>query len=118
MSDVIIQRIICFAIPLLAIPINIIICKYRINKAFQKATQEIKSNAEIYNGYRCKLCGAHYELNKADKYLLKVNSGIFLPPETYECYDCPKCGCQVIANVRKEGLRIDEQTKADTDEHL
>lgn len=113
MSDVIIQCIICGAIPLLAIPINIIICKYHINKEIQ--TEQVKDSAEIYNGYRCKLCGAHFELNKKDKYVLKVNSSLFLPPDTYECYDCPKCGCQIIANERKGGCIIDEQREDDTD---
>ena len=118
MSDVIIQCIICGAIPLLAIPINIIICKYSIHKAFQESTQEVKSNAEINNGYECKVCGAHFELNKKDKYVVMVDPGENQPFKTYDCYDCPKCGCQIIANERKEGLIIDEQTETDTDEHL
>lgn len=118
MSDVIIQCIICGAITLLAIPITLIICKYCTHKAFQKAIKEVKSNAEIYNGYRCKTCGAHFELNKKDKYVVRVHRDLLLPYETYDCYDCPKCGCQIIAIARKRGLEIDEQTEVDTDEHL
>ena len=49
MDSFIIQCIICGTIPLLAIPINLIICKYRIHKAIQ----EVKGNAEINNGYEC-----------------------------------------------------------------
>lgn len=114
MDNNIIQCIICGAIPLLAIPINLIICKYRIFKEIQ----EIKSNEEIKNGYECKVCGAHFELNKKDKYVVMLDPGKNKPFKTYDCYDCSKCGCQIIANERKEGLRIDEQGEADTDEHL
>lgn len=118
MSDVIIQCIICGAIPLLAIPINIIMCKYRIHKAMQ----EVKSNAEINNGYECQICGALFEPNKANRYLVVENEApimaVFSTPTTYECFDCPKCGCQNRVNERKGGHIIDEQRKADTDEHL
>lgn len=43
---------------------------------------------------------------------------VFSTPVTYECFDCPKCGCQNRVNERKGGYIIDEQRKADTDEHL
>jgi len=116
MSDAIIQRIICGAIPILTIPITLKICKYRIFKKIQ--TGQVKDSAEINNGYECKVCGAHFELNKTDKYVLKVRPNAFLSPDkydTYDCYDCPKCGCQIIVNERIEGLRNDEQKETDTD---
>lgn len=118
MDSFIIQCIICGAIPLLAIPINLIICKYRIHKAIQ----EVKSNAEINNGYECQICGALFELNEANRYVIVDKEApimaVFSTPTTYECFDCPKCGCQNRVNERKGGNIIDEQTKADTNEHL
>ena len=128
MSDIIIQCIICGAIPLLAIPINIIICKYSIHKAIQTEQvnneENVESNNEIKNTnrYECQICGALFELNKANRYVIEDNEApimaVFTLPATYECFDCPKCGCQNRVNERKGGYIIGEQTKVDTDEHL
>ena len=128
MSDVIIQCIICGTIPLLAIPINIIICKYHIKKEMQTEQvnneENVESDNEIENTnrYECQICGALFELNKANRYLIVENEApimaVFTSPATYECFDCPKCGCQNRVNERKGGYIIDEQTEADTDEHL
>lgn len=128
MSDVIIQCIICGAIPLLAIPINSIICKYLIKKEIQTEQvnneENVESNNEIENTnrYECQICGALFELNKANRYVIVEDEApimaVFSTPTTYECFDCPKCGCQNRVNERKGGHIIDEQTKADTDEHL
>lgn len=119
MDSFIIQCIICGAIPLLAIPINLIICKYRIHKAIQ--TEQV-NNEENVNRYECQICGALFEPNKANRYLAVENEApimaVFTSPVTYECFDCPKCGCQNRVNERKGGHIIDEQRKADTDEHL
>jgi hypothetical protein len=128
MNSFIIQCIICGAIPLLAIPINSIICKYLIKKELQteQVNNEgnVESNNEIKNTnrYECQICGALFELNNANRYLIVEDeaplTAMFSVPATYECFDCPKCGCQNRVNERKGGHIIDEQTKADTDEHL
>lgn len=128
MDSFIIQCIICGAIPLLAIPINLIICKYRIHKAIQTEQvnneENVESNNKIENTnrYECQICGALFELNKANRYVIVEDeatlTAIFSVPVTYECFDCPKCGCQNRVNERKGSYIIDEQTKADTDEHL
>lgn len=121
MNDIIIKCIICGAIPLISIPISLIICKCRIHKAIQKAIQ-VKSNAEIDNGYKCQICGALFKLNKASRYLIADDEApimaMFIEPATYECFDCPKCGCQNRVNERKGGCIIDEQTKADKDLYI
>ena len=73
MSDVITQCIICGAISLFAIPINLIICKYHINKEIQTEQvnnkKNVESNNEIENTnrYECQICGALFELNKANR---------------------------------------------------
>ena len=129
MDNFIIQCIICGAIPLLAIPINLIICKYHINKEIQTEQvnneENVESNNKIENTnrYECQICGALFELNKANRYLVVENEAapimaVFTSPVTYECFDCSKCGCQNRVNERKGGYIIDEQTKTDTDEHL
>lgn len=128
MSDVIIQCIICGAIPLLAIPINLIICKYHIKKEIQTEQVNNEENAESNNEientnrYECQICGALFELNKANRYVIVEDeaplTAIFSVPVTYECFDCPKCGCQNRVNERKGGCIIDKQGEADTDEHL
>lgn len=128
MSDIIIQCIICGAIPLLAIPINIIICKYHIKKEIQTEQvnneENVESNNEIENTnrYECQICGALFELNKANRYVIVEDeaplTAMFSVPAKYECFDCPKCGCQNRVNERKGGCIIDEQTEADTNEHL
>lgn len=81
-----------------------------------------EENEESNNGYECQICGALFDLNKANRYLVVENEApimaVFSTPTTYECFDCPKCGCQNRVNERKGGYIIDEQRKADTDEHL
>lgn len=43
---------------------------------------------------------------------------VFTLPATYECFDCPKCGCQNRVNERKGGHIIDKQRKAFKEQHL
>lgn len=125
MSDVIIHCIICGVIPIITIPIVMFICKYHIFKEIQVNNEEnVESNSEIENTnrYKCQICGALFKLNKASRYLTMDNEApimaVFSVPTTYECFDCPKCGCQNRVNERKGSCIIDEQTEVDTDEHL
>lgn len=117
MSDVIIQCIICGVIPIIIIPIVMFICQYRIFKKIQTEQVNNEENVENTNGYKCQICGALFELNKANRYLTVENEApimaVFTVPTTYECFDCPKCGCQNRVNERKGGYIIDEQTEAD-----
>lgn len=127
MSDIIIQCIICGVIPIITIPIVMFICQYRIFNKIQTEQvnneENVESNNKIENTnrYECQICGALFELNKANRYLIEENEApimaVFTLPATYECFDCPKCGCQNRVNERKGGCIIAEQTKADTNEH-
>lgn len=59
----------------------------------------------------CKVCKKYFRLKAENKYIaIKTPSTIVgvLQEETkvYECFDCPKCGCQNIVNVR-EGVAND-----------
>lgn len=54
----------------------------------------------------CKVCKRRFVANKNDKYLVQEARSItdtimMTVPVTYEAFDCPKCGCQNIVNVRK-----------------
>lgn len=60
---------------------------------------------------RCKACGRFFRLKKRDKYVVKNYNSVFdavMSTETvYECFDCPKCGCQNIVNIREEEKKGD-----------
>ena len=53
----------------------------------------------------CKVCKRRFVANKNDKYLAQrvrsIADAITTAPVTYEAFDCPKCGCQNIVNVRE-----------------
>lgn len=58
---------------------------------------------------RCKVCGRIMRLNKKDRYeLVKYSPAVRMglaSPTILECFDCPKCGCQNMVNVREDGER-------------
>ena len=53
----------------------------------------------------CKVCKRYFNAKKEIKYtVVKITGGLrVLTDETkvYECFDCPKCGCQNIVNIRE-----------------
>jgi hypothetical protein len=53
----------------------------------------------------CKVCKRYFKANKDNKYEVTVNpAGLNVLTEqakTYECFDCPKCGCQNIVNIKE-----------------
>ena len=53
----------------------------------------------------CKVCKRRFVVNKNDKYLAQkarsITDAIMTAPVTYEAFDCPRCGCQNIVNVRE-----------------
>lgn len=65
---------------------------------------------------KCKACGRRFRLKKENKYLVEKTTQNFLcrsieTNTTYECFDCPACGCQNICNVREvNGLVIGGDT--------
>lgn len=61
---------------------------------------------------KCKVCGKRFEALKENKYLVVKSNGltgaINNNAETmFEAFDCPKCGCQHIANVRERNREDD-----------
>ena len=55
---------------------------------------------------KCKICGKRFNPKKELKYtVVKKPVGVGVLTEStkiYECFDCPKCGCQNMVNIRKE----------------
>jgi hypothetical protein len=55
----------------------------------------------------CKVCGKYFRANKENKYEVTVRpvglSALVEETKIYECFDCPKCGCQNIVNIKEVG---------------
>ena len=57
---------------------------------------------------KCKICGKRFKLEKENRYeAIKMPTGIVgvMAGERstiYEAFDCPKCGCQNIVNIRED----------------
>lgn len=59
---------------------------------------------------KCKICGTEFPAIKDKHYTIRdngVNGGLSQSlngkqeEKLYDCFDCPNCGCQVIAQERK-----------------
>lgn len=61
------------------------------------------------NNLTCKVCGAEFPPEKDKRYTVRdkqVTGGFATAlsssePTLYDVFDCPECGCQVIAQERK-----------------
>ena len=57
----------------------------------------------------CKICKKYFNAKAKDKYLIikaKTLAEMFNKTDdtVLECFDCPKCGCQNIVNVREGNI--------------
>ena len=54
---------------------------------------------------RCKVCGKRLDLDKVKRYeITREPFGLQCLteiPKTFEAFDCEKCGCQNIVNIRE-----------------
>ena len=60
--------------------------------------------------YECKVCGSSIVPNKNNRYTVKDRlctggisnaiTGSYTEPEEYDAFDCPICGCQLVAQKR------------------
>lgn len=56
----------------------------------------------------CKICKRHFKLRKEDKYLVQKSKGLsdlMFALTTFEAFDCPKCGCQYLVNIREPEVK-------------
>lgn len=58
---------------------------------------------------KCKVCGKRFRLEADKKYIYTKHPqgfGVLVEEDKhYECFDCPRCGCQNIVNIREGGER-------------
>ena len=61
---------------------------------------------------KCKVCGKRFKAIAENKYIAieKIGAleGLTKAPKRFECFDCIKCGCQNIVNIREESIEIKE----------
>ena len=61
---------------------------------------------------KCKVCGKRFKAIAENKYIAieKIGAleGLTKAPKIFECFDCTKCGCQNIVNIREESIEIKE----------
>ena len=52
---------------------------------------------------KCKACGSKLKLTNDRRYVVVKHSiaDLLTNPVAYECFDCQRCGCQNIVNVRE-----------------
>lgn len=62
---------------------------------------------------KCKICGTEFPPVKDKHYVARENEVVGglsqlsngkEEKKTYDCFDCPTCGCQVIAQERKREI--------------
>ena len=58
---------------------------------------------------KCKVCGKRFKLQADKRYEVAVRkeglADVLLGKMTiFECFDCPKCGCQNAMNVREKTI--------------
>lgn len=71
----------------------------------------MKKEKNAMPNLKCKICETEFPALKERHYISFKN--IYGVPELYDAYDCPTCGCQVIAQSRKP--MVDGETYTDED---
>ena len=62
---------------------------------------------------RCKICGRHFQPLAENRYEIAEDNLISVIAgecKTMKCFDCPYCGCQSIANIRRGRVSNDDST--------
>lgn len=72
---------------------------------------------------KCKICGKEFEANIERHYISSDNditglSSVIIKEEVtlYDTFDCPSCGCQVIAQERKRSIIKNDECEDECDE--
>lgn len=68
---------------------------------------------------KCKVCGTRFAMSKESLYLATEKTAVLAalttPAKAFECFDCPKCGCQNAVNIRMAAVMEIEDEEADAD---
>ena len=51
---------------------------------------------------KCNVCGHEFTPEKEDRYEAVKPAPLFQCATYYDCFDCPVCGCQIVAQERYE----------------
>ena len=72
---------------------------------------------------KCKICGTEFPAIEERHYIARENNRtgavvVFSKDEEkiYDAYDCPMCGCQIIAQERKRNFEPDDNGRMEDDE--
>ena len=64
---------------------------------------------------KCKVCGKRLKMDSEKRYeVVKIPHSLntlFEAPIVFECFDCPRCGCQNAVNVREGNVPNPEDMK-------
>ena len=71
---------------------------------------------------KCNVCGCEFHALAEKRYTARDNTSIGLAiafnrdeEKIYDAFDCPMCGCQVIAQERKRDYSYGEQAEPECD---
>lgn len=63
---------------------------------------------------KCKVCGKRFKLLKEKRYevtnVTTTITALIGTNTVNEAFDCPKCGCQNVVNVRNKGVMNNDKT--------
>ena len=71
---------------------------------------------------KCKVCGMRFTPNAEKRYLaterLAPLASLTTAAKVYECFDCPRCGCQNFVNIRmpKYEVKTDDREEIEEEE--
>lgn len=49
---------------------------------------------------KCNVCNHEFEPKKESRYVAIERGAMFSPNKYFDCFDCPVCGCQIVAQER------------------
>lgn len=49
---------------------------------------------------KCNVCEHEFTPKKENKYVAVKPGALFQNNTYYDCFDCPECGCQIVAQER------------------
>ena len=54
---------------------------------------------------KCNVCGHEFTPKKENKYIASQQTApMFGLTKYYDCFDCPECGCQIVAQERLDRI--------------
>ena len=57
---------------------------------------------------KCKVCNHKLKPEKENRYTAYTSTAVLLGKKTYyDCFDCPECGCQIVAGERFDREDLD-----------